>query len=741
MDGFMRRTRGTLMGERRKNKRRREKADAAPQTQRKSLHVSMAARPFLLAILSAFLLTLAFPPTEISWLAYLAPVPLLVMAVRTASRRHVFGAAWLGGFVFFGWNLWWIWPISLPGTAAGWIALTVYLGLYWAVFAWGLRRLERTIPLTLAAPVLWVALEYVRGWLLSGLPWIYVGHTQYENLVLVQTADALGAYGPSFLVLMTAGLAADCLTRPLSVCGTDGAKRRFGRVLPAMAVLVACAWAATVGYGVWRLGQRTTRPGPVVASVQTNSPQELKNAARLGSRGPAKVAEEPVRVPREEAEKLADGFLAQSFKNLLSPQATRRGEASPFDANVKAMAERLVDDTRKGLREELVRRLVEGRVTKGKAEESAQIVADELRMMLSLVRLTGEALASAKAAGTPPDLVVWPETMVPVPMNPGFLTADLANLLRYRGLVAHFAFLQDRSRHYGRLIRELGALVPSPVLIGASGLRLLGVRYLEDNRVTCRAERTNEALLVVPDSPVETVAGEYAKAHLVPFGEYVPFKESWPWLYDRLNAFTPYRGMEYSLTPGAHDQEPFRLAFDGEESRFQVAICYEDAMAYRVREMVRLRQPTPPKQPLRLRRLEGYGGQVRPRAGSVRKAVDFIVNISNDGWFAGSVELDQHLNLCVFRAIENRVPVVRSVNTGISALIASDGRIEAVVQDAEGRRRSVEGFVVGRIALDDRLSPYTCVGDVFALACVGASAFGGVLVLVASLRSRKEAKP
>jgi len=676
--------------------------------------------PYLLALISAFGLSLAFPPTEISWLAYLAPVPLLVMAVATAPRRHVFWAAWLGGFVFFGWNMWWIWPISLPGTAAGWVVLAAYLGLYWAVFSWFLRRLEEIspIPLTFAAPVLWVGLEYVRGWLLSGLPWLYVGHTQYENLVLVQTADALGAYGPSFLVLMTAGLAADCLTRPLFVCGADGARRRFCRVLPAMAVLVACAWAATVGYGVWRLGQRTARPGPVVASVQTNIPQELKNAARLGSRGAAEEAEEPVRVPQGEAENLADGFLARGFKDLL---------ASPFDVNVKAMAERLVDDTRKGLREELVRRLVEGRVTKGEAEESAQVVADELRMMLSLVRLTGEAFASARAAGTPPDLVVWPETMVPVPMNPGFLTADLADLLRYRGLVAHFAFLQERSRRYGRLIRELGALVPSPVLVGASGLRVLGVQYLEGDRVTCRAERTNEALLVVPDSPVETVAGEYAKAHLVPFGEYIPFKDSWPWLYDCLNAFTPYRGMEYSLTPGAHDQEPFRLAFDGGEARFQVAICYEDAMAYRVREMVRLRQ--------------GYGGQVRPRADCGRKAVDFIVNISNDGWFAGSVELDQHLNLCVFRAIENRVPVVRSVNTGISALIASDGRIEAVAQDADGRRRSVEGFVVGRIALDDRLSPYTRVGDVFALACVGASAVGGVLVVVASLRSRKEAKP
>jgi len=722
-------------------------------------------RPYVLGLVTALVLTLAFPDplgdwlngvpglgwlawlfrewiTEISWLAYLAPVPLLVMAVGTASRRHVFWAAWLGGLVFFGWNMWWIWPISLPGTAAGWAALAAYLGLYWAVFSWFLRRLEESspIPLTFAAPVLWVGLEYVRGWLLSGLPWLYVGHTQYENLVLVQTADALGAYGPSFLVLMTAGLAADWLTRPLFVCGADGARRRFGRVLPAMAVLVACAWAATVGYGVWRLGQRTTRPGPVVASVQTNIPQELKNAARLGSRGPAEAAEEPVHVPREEAEKLADGLLARSFKDLL---------ASPFDANVRVMAERLVDDTRKALREELVRRLVEGRARKGEAGESAQTIADELRMMLSLVRLTGEALASAGAAGTPPDLVVWPETMVPVPMNPGFLTADLADLLRYPGLVAHFQFFQERSRRYGRLIRELGALVPSPVLVGASGLNVLGVEYLEGDLVTCRAQRTNEALLVVPDSPVETAAGEYAKAHLVPFGEYVPFKDSWPWLYNCLNAFTPYRGMEYSLTAGAHDQEPFRLAFDGSEARFQVAICYEDAMAYRVREMVRLRQGF-------RRRPLGYGGQdggqVRPPADGGRKAVDFIVNISNDGWFAvkrgdnpwglaQTAEHRQHLNLCVFRAIENRLPVVRSVNTGISAVIASDGRIVAAVTGADPAGGDLNGWLVERLVLDDRLSPYTRVGDVFALGCVGVSAFGGVLVLVASLRCRKEAKP
>jgi len=286
--------------------------------------------------------------------------------------------------------------------------------------------------------------------------------------------------------------------------------------------------------------------------------------------------------------------------------------------------------------------------------------------------------------------------------------------------------------------------VPAPVLVGASGLRVLGVEYLEGDLVTCRAQRTNEALLVVPDSPVETAAGEYAKAHLVPFGEYIPFKESCPWLYNCLNAFTPYRGMEYSLTPGAHDQQPFRLAFDGQEARFQTPICYEDAMAYRVREMVRL-HPSSVKVPA------GDGGQVRPPVGGGRKAVDFIVNISNDGWFtvkkgddpwgqAQTAEHRQHLNLCVFRAIENRVPIVRSVNTGISAVIASDGRIVAAMTGADPAGGDLSGWLVERIALDDRLSPYTRVGDLFALACVGVSAIGGVLVLAESLRSRKEAK-
>jgi apolipoprotein N-acyltransferase len=56
-------------------------------------------------------------------------------------------------------------------------------------------------------------------------------------------------------------------------------------------------------------------------------------------------------------------------------------------------------------------------------------------------------------------------------------------------------------------------------------------------------------------------------------------------------------------------------------------------------------------------------------------AGDLLVNLTNDGWFRGSSELDQHLITATFRCVENRIPMVRSVNGGISAFIDGDGRI------------------------------------------------------------------
>ena len=646
--------------------RNKRKGGETPVERRRYPAIRAALRAYLAALLSAAILTLAFPPVNFSWVAYVALVPLLVMGTRAATGGRVFRAAWLAGTLFFAVNLYWVWPVTM----AGYIALMPYLGLYWAVFAWGIRRIGQTtrLPLAILAPLLWVPLELVRAWLLTGLPWIFVGHTQFEHLTLIQTADVLGAYGPSFLVVMTSGLVADLLARPLFVPAEKGTvpstekgtvpfsgapARRFSRAIILMIILTAAAWTATVWYGLWRLGETSRRAGPVVASVQTCIPQEMKQAARL-------------RQIEQFEEEMLEGQRAQ----------------------------------------------------------------------------TTEILEKARAEGLRPDLICWPETMVPGIQNQDFLEADLRERLSDTDMQDVFGYLQRRSRFYWKNIRETAREAGAPILYGAHAVEIESAYRLPGGGFMTIGPRFNTAFLIGPDTKPYAAEHTYAKSHLVPFGEYLPFKETLPWFHAWLQSFTPYT-YDYSLTAGAADQAPFVLRYAGGEARFQAPICYEDAMPYRIRQMVRSDDPERPK------------------------AVDFLVNISNDGWFArglltkesplgflnvgglaerwfgwfgsyGSVELDQHLALCVFRAVENRVPIVRSVNTGVSALIASDGRIEPIVE-RQGRHRYLTGQIVGRLALDDRVAPYTRLGDAFAEACLGTAAVLAALAAYLAIRKRKEA--
>jgi apolipoprotein N-acyltransferase len=127
----------------------------------------------------------------------------------------------------------------------------------------------------------------------------------------------------------------------------------------------------------------------------------------------------------------------------------------------------------------------------------------------------------------------------------------------------------------------------------------------------------------------------YDKIHLVPFGEYIPL----PHIFPFLAKLVPF---DASLTAGDR-----RTIFNVNGSKFGVLICYEDTDS----EMAR-----------RLR----------------RDGADFLVNISNDAWF-GSSELDQHFVPARFRAIENRVGVIRSGNNGITGVIDPLGRVGPVL--------------------------------------------------------------
>jgi apolipoprotein N-acyltransferase len=206
-------------------------------------------------------------------------------------------------------------------------------------------------------------------------------------------------------------------------------------------------------------------------------------------------------------------------------------------------------------------------------------------------------------------------------------------------------------------------------------------------------KRYNSA--VVYDSDGTQRAGRYDKNHLVPFGELVPFRYGrLHWLYRWLNSLVPfsYGGkVEFSMTPG-DDLTVFELRTAGGTHRFGTPICYEDVMPYIVRDYV-------------------WDGDQR--------RVDFLVNISNDGWFLHSAELPQHLAICVFRAVENRVGIARAVNTGISGFIDPNGRIYSLVEkDGQAFGEGIIGYSVDHVMIDRRASLYGRFGDVFARVCL-----------------------
>jgi apolipoprotein N-acyltransferase len=193
---------------------------------------------------------------------------------------------------------------------------------------------------------------------------------------------------------------------------------------------------------------------------------------------------------------------------------------------------------------------------------------------------------------------------------------------------------------------------------------------------------------------------QYDKIHLVPFGEFIPFKDSLPFLYRLFLWLSPYTD-DYTLAAG--DQLTVFQISDGAAHSWRAVtpICFEDIVPPLVAEMFR-----------------GDNGA---------KRADVIVNLTNDGWFRGG-EQPEHLKTAVFRSIENRAPTARSVNTGISGFIDSVGHVTDTV--AAG----THGWSVKQLGIDPRVTFYTRHGDVFAITCVVIS-FGYVLFVI--VRSRK----
>jgi apolipoprotein N-acyltransferase len=167
--------------------------------------------------------------------------------------------------------------------------------------------------------------------------------------------------------------------------------------------------------------------------------------------------------------------------------------------------------------------------------------------------------------------------------------------------------------------------------------------------------------------------GIYNKLHLVPFGEYVPCKNTFPFLQSIAPIGDIEPGKEYTVF--------------SQPANFSVLICFEDLFPELSREFI-------------------------------KKGARFLVNITNDAWYRQGSAPYQHFAASVFRAVENRVYLVRAANTGISGFIDPFGRFLSIVQDATGKNSFVKGYSSQNICLAPaHRTVYNRYGDLFILFC------------------------
>jgi apolipoprotein N-acyltransferase len=268
-----------------------------------------------------------------------------------------------------------------------------------------------------------------------------------------------------------------------------------------------------------------------------------------------------------------------------------------------------------------------------------------------------QEMSRTLAAGQPLDLIVWPESVLSI-------------------------WLMKRE---GSLPSAATGDTHTPTLFGAA------LRLGEDSA----APPHGSALLV---DGTGRILGTYDKMVLVPFGEYIPFGDTFPALYSLAPPSTS------RFLPG-ESREPLRFG----KYLLSVNICYEDIFPGQIRSLMR-------------------GGQDR-------RIPDVLINLTNDSWYGKTTEPIEHLALASFRSIEHRRALVRSTNTGISAFVDPIGRI--VTRSGIWTRETL----VGRVAMMQGRTVYALLGDWIGWICALLALAGIGRALLVSSRREEPAQP
>jgi apolipoprotein N-acyltransferase len=290
-------------------------------------------------------------------------------------------------------------------------------------------------------------------------------------------------------------------------------------------------------------------------------------------------------------------------------------------------------------------------------QEEIDQIAGMYREMADEVQRAAQLTAALR--GKDVELVVWPETTVQIPMN----------------VAPELLIPPGRGVAEGALacLEALGADMDTHFLVGAPTYYPRDVGYVQDLRYgTEVSDCGNSAVMLSPEG---RFLDRYDKMRLVPFGEYVPLRDVFPFL----EKLTPI-GRE--ITPGKA-RVVFRLPRrnEAEDVCFSALICYEDVFADLTRSFR-------------------------------REGAQFMVNLTDEGWYYIRGELEQHLAMAVFRAVETRTTVVRAANTGISCFIDPRGEIYAALPP------HAEGALSAPVRLCDDIPPYVLYGDWFASGCL-----------------------
>ena len=235
------------------------------------------------------------------------------------------------------------------------------------------------------------------------------------------------------------------------------------------------------------------------------------------------------------------------------------------------------------------------------------------------------------AAQSKPQLIVWPETAMPFYYNQHPVGTEFVN--------------------------DLARQTQTPILFGSPH------KENKDGHTT----HYNSAYLV---SETGDTQNRYDKIHLVPFGEFVPFRKLLFFVEKMVEMIGDFgRGKEATL-------------FDVAGYKAGVSICYEIIFPDLIRQ-------------------------------AVKNGADFLINITNDAWFGKSAASYQHMSMGALRAVENRVPIVRAANTGISGTIDANGALR------DETDLFVEAAKITKITPRQRgLTFYTAYGDVFSWICL-----------------------